>query len=52
MLIAFSLIAATGNIYLGLAYPMFLAAITVVVNLFFVKETHQINIHSEINAQS
>ncbi|BEU28477.1 MFS transporter [Paraburkholderia sp. 22B1P] len=38
-LIAFGLIAATGNIYLGLVYPMALALITIVVNVFFAPET-------------
>jgi MFS family permease len=47
VLIAFSLIVWTKNIYSGLAYPILLLIITVVVNLIFVKETYRINIHSE-----
>jgi MFS family permease len=35
---AFAMVAATGNIYFGLWYPVAVAAITVVVGLFFVRE--------------
>ncbi|MDB5493443.1 MAG: transporter [Phenylobacterium sp.] len=35
---AFAMVAATGNIYYGLWYPVVVAAITVVVGFFFVKE--------------
>ena len=43
-LIGFALIAATGNIYAGLAFPLAFAAITAAVSFFFVKETY----HSDI----
>ena len=36
---AFAMVAATGNIYYGLWYPIVIAAVTVVVGLLFVKET-------------
>lgn len=35
---AFAMVAATGNIYYGLWYPIVVAAVTFVVGLFFVKE--------------
>ena len=36
---AFAMVAATGNIYYGLWYPVFVAALTVVVGLLFLPET-------------
>jgi MFS family permease len=47
VLISFSLIVWTKNIYSGLAYPILLLVITVLVNLFFVKETYKVNLHIE-----
>ncbi|MDB5436144.1 MAG: transporter, partial [Phenylobacterium sp.] len=35
---AFAMVAATGNIYYGLWYPVIIAAVTFVVGLLFVKE--------------
>ena len=35
---AFAMVAATGDIYFGLAYPITVAAITAVVGFLFVKE--------------
>jgi hypothetical protein len=35
---AFAMVAATGNIYYGLWYPVVIAAVTFVVGLMFVKE--------------
>ena len=37
-LVSLGLISATGNIYMGLAYPLALVAITVAVNLIWVRE--------------
>jgi MFS family permease len=37
--ISFSIVAATGNIYSGLWYPIIIASITFVVGMIFVKET-------------
>jgi hypothetical protein len=37
--ISFSIVAATGNIYSGLWYPIIIAGITFVVGMLFVKET-------------
>lgn len=36
---AFAMVAATGNIYYGLWYPVVVAVITVVIGLFFLPET-------------
>jgi MFS family permease len=36
---AFALVAATGDIYYGLWYPVFVAALTVVIGLLFLPET-------------
>ena len=38
---AFAMVAATGDIYYGLWYPITVAAITVVVGLFFLPETYK-----------
>jgi MFS family permease len=37
---AFAIVAATGNIYAGLAYPIFFTGISVLSTLFFLKETN------------
>jgi len=37
--IAFAIVAATGNIYSGLWYPVLIAALTVVIGLLFLPET-------------
>lgn len=39
--IAFAIVAATGNIYSGLWYPVAIAALTIVVGLLFLPETRQ-----------
>jgi MFS family permease len=41
---AFAIVAATGDIYSGLRYPIIIAAITVVVGLIFVRETKDVDI--------
>lgn len=41
---AFAMVAATGNIYYGLWYPIVIAAITLVVALLFLPETFRRNI--------
>ena len=38
------MVAATGNIYYGLWYPVLIAAATVVVGLLFLPETFRRNI--------
>jgi len=41
---AFAMVAATGNIYYGLWYPIVLAGATVIIGVFFLPETSQRNI--------
>jgi MFS family permease len=41
---AFAMVAATGNIYFGLWYPVVVAALTVVIGLIFLPETFRRNI--------
>ncbi|HLI12632.1 MAG TPA: MFS transporter [Alphaproteobacteria bacterium] len=48
-LVSTSLVAATGNIYMGLAYPILIAAIGVVVSLIWIREpTHKVKIWDEV----
>lgn len=42
---AFAMVAATGNIYYGLWYPVVVAAITLFIGLFFLPETFRRKIH-------
>ena len=42
---AFAIVAATGNIYSGLWYPIGIAAMTLVIGLLFVRETRGTDIH-------
>ena len=44
--IAFAIIAASGNIYAGLWYPVITASIAFVVSLIFVKETKDVDIRA------
>src|SRR4051794_14468593 len=44
---AFAIVAATGNIYDGLWYPIIIAAMTLVIGLLFVRETKHVDIHQE-----
>jgi hypothetical protein len=39
--ISFALVAASGNIYQGLWYPIIVAAITAVIGAFALHETHR-----------
>jgi hypothetical protein len=41
---AFAMVAATGDIYYGLWYPVVVAAFTFVVGLLFVRETKNVDI--------
>ncbi|HEX7812666.1 MAG TPA: MFS transporter [Burkholderiales bacterium] len=43
---AFAIVAATGNIYSGLWYPVVIASIALVVCLLFLKETRGADIHA------
>jgi MFS family permease len=44
---AFAIVAAQGNIYSGLWYPIIVAAITFVIGMLFVRETKDSNIYSQ-----
>jgi MFS family permease len=44
---AFAIVAAQGNIYSGLWYPVAVAAITFVIGMLFVKETKDSNIYAQ-----
>jgi MFS family permease len=46
-LIGLSSVAATGNIYAGLYYPMIVAGMTFIIGSIFLKETHSTRIWSE-----
>jgi MFS family permease len=43
---AFAMVAATGDIYYGLWYPVIVAAITFVVGALFIRETKDVDIHA------
>jgi MFS family permease len=43
---AFAMVAATGNIYYGLWYPIVVAAVTAVVGILFLKETKDVDIEA------
>jgi hypothetical protein len=43
---AFAIVAAEGNIYSGLWYPVSLASIAFVITLVFMRETNAVDIHS------
>jgi MFS family permease len=49
-LVGLSVCAATGNIYAGLYYPIFVAGLTFVVGSLFLKETHATRIWDEVEA--
>jgi MFS family permease len=44
--IAFAIVAATGNIYSGLWYPLLLCALTFIIGFFFLPETKSADIHA------
>ena len=48
--IAVAIVAATGNIYAGLYYPMAIAAMTFIVGIFLVPETKDRNIYADDEA--
>ncbi|MEX2111452.1 MAG: MFS transporter [Gemmatimonadaceae bacterium] len=48
-LIATSLVARTGNIYAGLAFPIVVALLTVVVGSFLIKDRHKESIWAEVH---
>jgi hypothetical protein len=42
---AFAMVAATGNIYYGLWYPVVIASATFVIGMIFIRETKNVDIH-------
>jgi MFS family permease len=44
--VSFGIVAATGDFYAGLWYPIVIAAMTVVVGALFVRETKDVDIHA------
>ena len=51
-LIGLYVVAATGNIYAGLYYPIVVASISFVVGAIFLKETHNVMIWKEVDPAS
>jgi hypothetical protein len=47
--VAFAMVAANGNIYHGLWYPIVVALMTFVIGTLFVKETKDVNLHAEFD---
>ncbi|MBC7707465.1 MAG: MHS family MFS transporter [Rhodoferax sp.] len=43
---AFAMVAATGDIYYGLWYPVIVASATFVIGLFFIRETKDVDIYA------
>ena len=44
--ISFSIVAAQGNIFSGLWYPIIIAAVTFVIGMLFIKETKDVDIYA------
>ncbi len=45
--ISFSIVAAQGNIYSGLWYPIIIASVTFIIGTLFVKETKDVDIYAD-----
>jgi len=45
--IAFAMVASNGNIYYGLWYPIVVAAMTLVIGFFFLRETKDVDIYAK-----
>jgi len=45
--ISFSIVAAQGNIYSGLWYPIIIASLTFVIGMLFIKETKDVDIYAD-----
>jgi MFS family permease len=50
--IATAVVLKTGNIYSGLWYPISIAAMTFIVGLIFLKETHHVKIWNEVGGDA
>jgi hypothetical protein len=46
------LLAATGNLYAGLIYPIVIALITVVVGGLFIRESRHVRIWDEVGGET
>lgn len=51
-LIAGALLAATGNLYAGLIYPIGVAIVTVVIGGLFIRETRDVKIWDEVGGET
>jgi MFS family permease len=51
-LIAAALLAATGNLYAGLIYPITVAIITIIVGGLFIRETRHVRIWDEVGGET
>ena len=49
---SFAMIAQTGDVYFGLWYPIVIALATVVIGIFFVPETKDVDIYAEDTAEA
>jgi len=49
---SFAMIAQTGDVYFGLWYPIVIALATVVIGVFFVPETKDVDIYAEDTAEA
>jgi hypothetical protein len=45
--ISFSIVAAQGNIYSGLWYPIIIASMTFIIGMIFIKETKDVDIYAD-----
>jgi hypothetical protein len=45
--VTFAMVAANGNMYHGLWYPIVIASVTFVIGLLFVKETKDVDIYAD-----
>ncbi|MEO8537278.1 MAG: MFS transporter [Betaproteobacteria bacterium] len=48
--VAFAMVAANGNIYYGLWYPIVIASMTLVIGTLFLKDTRHVNLHADTAA--
>ncbi len=48
--VVFAMVAANGNIYHGLWYPIVIALMTFVIGTLFIRETKYVNLHAEFDS--
>ena len=44
------MVAANGNIYYGLWYPIVVATMTFIIGMLFIRETKDVKLHAEFNS--